>query len=274
MSKDAQPGRLGPGEALAYGLLQGPTELLPVSSSGHLVLAPWLLDSDYQRLDPELRKAFEVALHVGTAAALVLVMRDEVIEAVTELDGRRAMLVVSTLAPAATAVLLFERQIERHAGRPVVVAAGLTAGAVAMLLADRRPGQRSRESATTADGAVIGAAQALALVPGVSRNGATLVAARLRGFDRQAAMELSMHAALPVIGAAALLKGVRLAKRGLEPELRRDFAIGMGGAFVSSLASARLVSHSRRARKLAPYAVYRLALAGVVAARLRSRRTK
>jgi undecaprenyl-diphosphatase len=272
MDAGATAGRLGASEALAYGLLQGPTELLPVSSSGHLVLAPWLSNSDYQRLDPELRKAFEVALHVGTAAALVLVMRDEVVEAITELDRRRLGLVVSTLAPAAVAVLVFERQIERYASRPPVVAGGLAAGAVAMWLADRRPGHRSRESATMRDGIVIGTAQALALVPGVSRNGATLVAARLRGFDRQAAMELSMHAALPVIGAAAVLKGVRLAKRGLPHELRASFALGATGAFVSSLASARLVAHSRRARKLAPYAAYRIGLAAAVGATLWRRR--
>lgn len=265
-------GRLGTGEAVAYGLLQGPTELLPVSSSGHLVLAPWLAGSDYLRLDPELRKAFEVALHVGTAAALVLVMRGEVIEAITEMDSRRAALVVSTLAPAAVAVLLFERQIERYASRPEVVAAGLAVGGVAMLLADRHGGERGRQTATAADGIVIGGAQALALIPGVSRNGATLVAARLRGFDRQAAMELSMHAALPVIGAASLLKGVRLAKRGLPPELRRGFVLGAAGAFVSSLACARLLAHSRRARRLTPYGLYRIGLAAVVAKALRRRR--
>lgn len=272
MPRPETHGRLGTGEALAYGLLQGPTELLPVSSSGHLVLAPWLAESDYQQLDPELRKAFEVALHVGTAAALVLVLGDEVIEAITELDSRRIGLVASTLAPAALAVLLFERQIERYASRPEVVAVGLVAGSVAMLFAERSDGQRSRDSATAIDGLVIGTAQALALVPGVSRNGATLVAARLRGFDRQAAMELSMHAALPVIGGAAVLKGGRLAKRGLPRGLRSGFAIGLAGAFASSLACARLLSHSRRARRLTPYALYRIALAATVGAVLKRRR--
>ncbi len=272
MTGSTTAGRLGAGEAIAYGLLQGPTELLPVSSSGHLVLAPWLARSDYRRLDPELRKAFEVALHVGTAAALVIVLGDEVIEAVTQLDSRRVALVVSTLAPAAAAVLLFEHQIERYSGRPEIVAAGLAAGGLAMLLADRHEGGRQRESATATDGVVIGGAQALALIPGVSRNGATLVAARLRGFDREAAMGLSMHAALPVIGGAAVLKGVRLAKRGLPRELRKGFALGAAGAFASSLACARMLAHSRRARRLTPYAAYRIGLASVVTAELIRRR--
>ncbi|MFT4049200.1 MAG: undecaprenyl-diphosphate phosphatase [Solirubrobacterales bacterium] len=93
--------KLGLIEALGYGVLQGPTELLPISSSGHLVLAPHLLGSDYVKLDPELRKTFEVALHAGTAAALVIVLREEVFEAVRDLDGRRLGMIVSSIAPAA-----------------------------------------------------------------------------------------------------------------------------------------------------------------------------
>src|SRR5947199_8273319 len=88
--------------ALALGLLHGPAELLPISSSGHVALVPWLLDWPYARLDPELRKAFEVALHAGTAAALVVALHDEVTDAVLELDGRRAALIgLSSLPPAA-----------------------------------------------------------------------------------------------------------------------------------------------------------------------------
>ncbi|MBJ7347210.1 MAG: undecaprenyl-diphosphate phosphatase [Thermoleophilaceae bacterium] len=267
-------GKLGNTEAIAYGLLQGPTELLPVSSSGHLVLAPWLVQSQYRDLDPELRKAFEVALHVGTAVALVLVMRDEVIEAIVELDGRRAVLVATTLAPAAAAALLFERQIERYASRPEVVAAGLVLGAGAMWWADRLPETRTRASATARDGLAIGFAQAMALVPGVSRNGATLVAARVLGFEREAAMELSMHAALPVIGGAAVLKGVRLAKRGMPAELRQPFVLGALGAFGTSVVCAKLMARSRRARRLTPYAVYRVGLAALVARELGRRRQR
>lgn len=261
---ETQDIRFGLSEALAYGLLQGPTELLPVSSSGHLVIAPWVLGSDYVRLDPELRKSFEVALHVGTAAALALVLRDEVVTAIRELDGRRIGVIVTSLAPAAAAALAFERVIERRLGRPEVVATGLVAGSVAMAWADRQAGGRQRSEANWRDGLALGVAQALALIPGVSRSGSTIVAARARGFTPEAATELSMHAALPVIAGATVLKGVRLSKRGLAPRMRAAFAVGTAGAFVSSLAGARLVTRRRRGRGLTKYIAYRLALAGAV----------
>jgi undecaprenyl-diphosphatase len=264
--------KLGLGEALAYGLLQGPTELLPVSSSGHLVVAPWVVGSDYVKLDAELRKSFEVALHVGTAAALVLVLREEVLEAIFDMDGRRLAMTATSLAPAAAAALLFEKTIEQKLSRPEVVVVGLVAGSAAMAYANRRGGDRRRSSAGWRDGLALGVAQALALVPGVSRSGSTIVAARLRGFTPLSAAELSMHTALPVIGGATVLKGVRLAKRGMPRSLCAPFAVGAIGAFASSLASARLTARKRRGRSLMPYVVYRLALAGAVAIASRNRR--
>lgn len=266
------PVKLGLGEALGYGLLQGPTELLPVSSSGHLVLAPWVLGSDYVKLDPELRKSFEVALHVGTAAALVIVLHDEVIEAIREFDTRRMGVILTSLAPAAAAALGFERVIEGKLSRPEVVVVGLVAGSAAMWWADSLQGSRDRHDARWRDGLALGIAQALALIPGVSRSGSTIVAARARGFEPLAASELSMHVALPVIAGATLLKGVRLRKRGLPPEMRAPFAVGVLGAFVSSFASARLISRRNRGRGLRKYVAYRLALAAAVAVATRLRK--
>ncbi len=261
----------GLGEALAYGLLQGPTELLPVSSSGHLVIAPWVIGSDYVRLDPELRKSFEVALHVGTAGALLIVLRKEVSTALRELDGRRIGVIAASLAPPAVAALTCERVIERRMGRPEVVSLGLVAGSAAMAWADRRSGNRARGDADWRDGLALGVAQALALIPGVSRSGSTIAAARARGFTPLAATELSMHAALPVIAGATVLKGARLAKRGLGPDMRSAFAVGTAGAFVSSLASAGLIAHRRRGHGLKKYVVYRLALAAAVTVAARRR---
>jgi undecaprenyl-diphosphatase len=112
----------------------------------------------------------------------------------------------------------------------------------------------------------------MALIPGVSRSGSTIVAARARGFTPLAASELSMHVALPVIGGATLLKGVRLKKRGLPAEMRAPFAVGVAGAFVSSFASARLISRRNRGRGLMKYVIYRLGLAGAVALATRLRK--
>ena len=264
---DAQPGpKLS--HALALGALHGPAELMPVSSSAHTTLVPWLLGWSYPDLDPELRKAFVVALHAGTAAALLVGLRDEVADAARGLDRRRLTLVVGSFVPPAIVGYTLERPIERRLGTPPTIAAGLAAGAAAMWIADAlAPQRRGRTDAGVVDALALGLAQACALVPGVSRNGATLTAARARGFRRADANALSRHVALPVIVGATLLKGVRLAKRGLPGGVAGSFAAGIGAAFASTLLSVRLIRAVERDRSLAPYAAYRIALAGVVWAR-------
>jgi undecaprenyl-diphosphatase len=257
-------------QALALGVLHGPAELLPISSSGHTELVPWLLGWSYADLDGELRKAFEVALHAGTAAALLIGLRDEVAEAARGFDRRRATLVLGSFVPPAIVGYTLERPIESRLGTPPTIAAGLAAGAAAMWLADARaPRRRPRTDARLADALLLGLAQACALVPGVSRNGATLTAARARGFRRPDANALSRHVALPVIVGATVLKGVRLARRGLPGGVAGAFAAGIGAAFVSTLVSVRLIRAVERDRSLAPYAAYRLALAAIVWRRAR-----
>jgi len=118
----------------------------------------------------------------------------------------------------------------------------------------------------------LGVAQACSLMPGVSRNGATLAAARRRQFTREDANRLSRHAALPVIAGATALKTVRLRRRGLPPAAERPLAIGAGAAFLSTLASRWLIGQVERNRSLAPYAAYRLVLALAIVARLHAHR--
>jgi undecaprenyl-diphosphatase len=263
-------GELRARDAIALGLLHGPAELLPVSSSGHVAVVPWLLGWPYSRLDGELRKAFEVALHAGTALALLVGLRDEVADAARGLDRRRVQLVVLSFLPAAVAGYGLERPIERRLGTPATIAAGLIAGSIAMAVADvRGSGDRAREDAGALDALVLGLAQACALVPGVSRNGATLAAARARGFAREDSNVLSRHVALPIIVGATALKGTRLAKRGLPAGTARAFVAGIAASFAATLASIRIIRQVERDRSLLPYAAYRLVLAGVVVARLR-----
>ena len=250
--------------------MQGPAELLPVSSSGHLVLLPALLGSPYARLDPELRKSFEVALHLGTAAALVIALRAEVRDVVLELDARRLLRVGLTFLPAAVTALAFERSIEERLGSVRPVAVAQIAGGLALAAADRRPAIRARDEAGELDHLAIGVGQAAALVPGVSRNGATLTAARLRRFDRPAASRLSRHAALPIILAATALKGFRLARRGLPPAVAAPFAAGTAAAFASTLAASRLLGRIDRAGSYAPFAAYRTALGPAALSRPRA----
>jgi undecaprenyl-diphosphatase len=167
-----------------------------------------------------------------------------------------------------------ERAIERHLGGPLPTAAGLLAGAGAMAAADRTPQQRDRGEATAADGLALGFAQAAALAPGVSRNGATLSVARWRGFTRQHSNMLSRTVALPVIVGAAVLKGARFRKRALPADQRTAFAAGTAASFASTLASQALIRLVERDSALWPYSAYRAGLAGVVLGRMLRRRRK
>jgi undecaprenyl-diphosphatase len=268
---EAGEDRLPTRRAVALGIVQGPAELLPVSSSAHIVLVPWLAGWDWDSIDPELRKSFEVALHTGAAMALLIGQRQTIAEELRGFDGRRALLLGLSFLPAAIVGYTLERPIERHLGGPRATAYGLLGGAAAMLVADRRPQRRGRGDATVADGLVLGIAQAAALAPGVSRNGITLAAARWRRFSRDQANLLSRTIALPIIVGATALKGTRLGRRGTTPELRRTLAIGIAASFASTLASQRLIGLVERDRALWPYAAYRAGLAAVVLAKLRER---
>ena len=255
--------------ALALGIVQGPAELLPVSSSAHIVLIPWLAGWDWERLDPEVRKSFEVAVHGGAAAALLIGQRRMIVEELRSFDGRRALTLGLSFLPAAAVGYALERPIEQRLGGPKATAIGLLAGAAAMLIADTRPQQRGRGEAGPADGLALGIAQAAALAPGVSRNGVTLAAARWRGFSRDQANLLSRTIALPIIVGATALKGERLRRRGVPADLRRSLAIGVAASFASTLASQRLIRLVERDRALWPYAAYRAGLAAAVLAKLR-----
>jgi undecaprenyl-diphosphatase len=257
-------------QALALGLLHGPAELLPISSSAHVALVPWLLGWDYGELDPERRKEFEVALHVGTVAALVIGLRGDFMR---QRSPHLIALLGLASAPAALAGYMLERQIERRLGTPATIAAGLLTGGLALAWADRTPESRGSGDAGAGDALWLGFAQACALVPGVSRSGATLAAARRRGFTREDARRLSRHVALPVIAGAAVLKACRMRRRGLAPGAAAPLAVGLAASFGSTLASARRIRSLEGDGSLAPYAVYRVALAVAVLRRLTERPT-
>lgn len=229
---------------------------------------PWFGDWGWDRLDPEARKSFEIALHAGAAAALLVGQQRVIAAELAGFDARRASVVALSFVPPAIAGYALERQIEGRLGGPRSIAAGLAVGALAMLAADRRPQQRGPGDAGPADGLALGIAQATALIPGVSRNGATLTAARWRRFTREHSNLLSRTVALPVIVGATALKGVRLRRRGVSPGLGAAMAVGVAASFASTLASQRLIVLVERDRALWPYAAYRLALAAAVAVRM------
>jgi undecaprenyl-diphosphatase len=236
-------------EAAALGLIQGATELLPVSSSAHVAMLPWLLGWDVAAWPPERRKELEVALHTGAALAMAGAMWRG------RADARTLAL---SLAPPVLAGYALEGWIERRLGGPGAIAGGLLAGAAMLALADRR--RAVRRDVRAADGLVLGLAQAAALAPGVSRTGATLAAARARGFSREDASALSFGVAGPVLAGATVLKAARL------PDAhRRVAAIAAASSFAATAVALRTAGLSRR-RPLWPYALERAALAGGILA--------
>ncbi len=244
-------------ETVVLGLLQGPAELLPISSSAHVGLLPWALGWEHASLSGAERKEVEVALHAGTALVL----------AVSQRGSLRLRFLAAATVPPALAGLIFERRIEERLGTPPTVAFGLVLGAVAMVLADRVPARRRSSSVT--DGLVLGLAQAVALIPGVSRSGATIAAARALGFGRGDAVALSREVALPVLAGATALKGVRLAARRPSRDAVAPLAAGVGAAAASSAAALRFEG----SLPLGVFAAYRVALAASILAVWRARRT-
>jgi len=267
------PPELPVAEAVALGLLHGPAELVPISSSGHVAALPDLLGWRTARASGAARKELEVALHTGTALAMLLGLRGELLMRPTP---RRLALLACSFAPPALVGGLFERVIEERVRGPRWLAGGLAAGALALVLADCAPQERGREDARWTDGLWLGFAQAAALVPGASRNGMTLAAARMRRFRRPDASELSWRVALPVLVGATALKGARVGGRvrsaspgaaaGPVPSGSAEvapLAAGAAAAFASTLAAMRVIG-LRRERPLWPWAVERAALAAAV----------
>lgn len=243
--------------AIVLGLLQGPTEMAPVSSSAHTSILRSLWGAQPSE-GAAARKSFEVALHGGTAVALALSLGGELRSAAGRIAAaRRLALLALSAAPPALAGYVWERPIERRLGGSQATATGLLAGGLAMAIADRRAQERTIEQARALDGLALGLAQAAALVPGVSRRGATLAAARALRFSRDDADLLSWLAAVPVILGACALKGVR--PRAGEPA---ELIAGAGASFCSTLVAAELLKRTRlRSAPLAPFAAYRCIVA-------------
>ncbi len=251
-------------DALLLGLVQGPTELLPVSSSAHIALLADATGARRRAQERALYDALEVALHGGAALALLLAGREELVRVLREATRRRLTAgLLACALPALVGYLLERAPPARLDGRHTI-AAGLALGGAAMMLADRAPQERTLADVGSRDGLALGVAQALALLPGVSRNGATLTAARARRFARADAQALSWRVGLPVIFGAAALRAQRARARGVAPDGRPALAAGAGAAFASTLVSARLARRRGRAGALAPFALYRCALALLV----------
>jgi undecaprenyl-diphosphatase len=264
-------------QAIVLGAVQGLSEFLPISSSGHLIVVPWLLGW------PEHSLAFDLALHLGTLIAVVAAYGDDWARLIgatlrgamrgrpfSEPEGRLLLLLVLASIPAAIAGLLLEKWAESVFRSPALVAFDMVVMGAILLAADRRASASSKDVAgvSTRDALLIGAAQALALVPGVSRSGATISAALFLGYRREEAARFSFLLAVPITFGAVILKVPHLFGA---PEARQAVA-GLVTAAIFGLLSIRLLLAYVRTRDYRPFAYYRWAFALVVTTVLLLRR--
>jgi undecaprenyl-diphosphatase len=262
-------------QAIILGIVQGLTEFLPISSSGHLILVPWLFDWHFLLENPELNKTFDVALHFGTFIALVVYfwrdiglllaawLRSIRARSVSQPESRVAWLILLTTIPAALFGRLFESVIIGTLGAPWLIAVLMIAFGAVMWAADRWS-RKSRQMETLRwyEALAIGAAQALALSPGVSRSGITMVAGLVIGLTREAAARFSFLMAIPVIGGATLYTGLDVAGEGLPAGTAWPFAVGVASAALSGFVAIWFLLAYLRRHSFLPFVLYRFAVGG------------
>ena len=258
------------------GITQGVTEFAPVSSSGHLIIVPWLFGWTILQ-NSELNKTFDVALHVGTLIGALVYFRHDVARylaawirsirrrSIASADERVAWALVVGTIPGALAGALFESVIEDKLGQPWLIAVMLIVFGVILVVVDSAaPIRRRMADLSVRDGLVMGVAQAVALQPGVSRSGVTITAGRALGLDRESAARFSFLLALPIIAGAGILKGIDLAGSGLPAGMAWPFVWGMVASAVSGfLVIAFLLAYLRR-HSFVVFLVYRVAVAILV----------
>ena len=272
-----RPAGLTDWQAFTLGVVQGVTELLPISSSGHLILVPWLADWHFLEQHEADNKTFDVALHLGTLVAVVLYFRGDlsvVVRAwlrsvanrrVGNADERLAWFLVAATLPAAVVGAVFGTFIENELGEPWQIAVLLAVFAVVLWAADRRSEERGLADLSLVAAVTVGLAQVLALAPGVSRSGITISAGRFLGLDRDAAARLSFLLLVPIVFGAVVWKGFQDVVFGdLPPGSTGPFVIGTVAAAGSGLLSiSALLAYVRR-HDYTPFAVYRLLVAAAV----------
>jgi undecaprenyl-diphosphatase len=264
-------------QAAVLGVTQGVSEFLPVSSSGHLVLVPWALGWRGVYCAKEGNKFFDVALHLGTFVGAALYLRRDLwallvawfasvrARAVRSPQERLAWFLVLSAIPGALAGALFEGAITEHLGQPWQIAAFLAVFGVVLWQVDRVAAQRTGyDDLHGSQVAAMSVAQAVALMPGVSRSGITMTAARATGVTRDAAARFSFLMSLPIILGAGVYTALSLGPDSGLAGQHAQFAVGMVTAAVSGgLAVFGMLSFVRR-HTFGSFAVYRLAVAAVV----------
>jgi undecaprenyl-diphosphatase len=258
-------------QAFILGLVQGATEFLPISSSGHLILVPWLFDWTYLLRHPEVNKSFDVALHLGTFLSLIAFFWRQIGELLAAWgrsiarrridtpNARLAWLLVVSTIPAGVLGVLFESVIEDKIGQPWIIAVMMIVFAGVMYAVDRLARlQRGIANAKFGDAVILGFAQAVALIPGVSRSGITIVTGMGLKFTREAAARYSFLMSIPIVGGAAAYKALEAAKEGLPAGMALPFAVGTLTAALSGFAAVWFLLAYLKRHDLTPFVIYRL----------------
>jgi undecaprenyl-diphosphatase len=264
-------------QAIILGIIQGLTEFLPISSSGHLILVPWLFHWEIFH-HPELNKTFDVALHFGTFLGVALYFRDDIwrlirgwLRSIAQRtiagDPYRKLswLIIISTIPGALAGAKFEQAIEDKLGAPVIIAALMIAVGVVLALAELVSRQRRQlENVGWWDAIIIGIAQAVALAPGTSRSGITMAVGMFGNMKRETAARYSFLISIPIIGGAAAWKGLHLAKHGLPHGMALPFLFGVISAAVTGYLVIRFFLAYLQRHTLYPFVAYRIALGAFV----------
>ena len=272
-----EAGKLSDWQAFTLGIVQGVTELLPISSSGHLILVPWLADWRYLEENPDFNKTFDVALHLGTLVAVVAYFWHDLVRlvaawfrsvgrmAIATADERVAWVVFVASIPAALAGAIGADAIETHLGQPWQIALNLAFFAALLWIADRSAQGRKLDDVGLRAAVGIGFAQALALMPGVSRSGVTITAGRFLRLDRDSAARLSFLLLVPVTFGAVLYKGLNDVVFGELPSGSvGPFVVGTIAAAGAGLIAIELLLGYVRRNDYSVFVVYRLCLAAAI----------
>ncbi|MBS1892185.1 MAG: undecaprenyl-diphosphatase UppP [Actinobacteria bacterium] len=258
-------------EALLLGVVQGLTEFLPISSSGHLIIVPWLQEYTFLTENESFNKTFDVALHAGTLIAAIAFFRMEVWRlivsfiavvrkrAIETSEERLAIAIAIGTIPAVIAGGLASDFIDEHLGEPWMIAIQLIFFGALLDWADRQAQRRALSQTEVRDGLWIGLAQILALAPGTSRSGITITAGRFLGLDRDAAARFSFLLLIPIVAGATLFKGISAVHEGLPPGVGGPMVVGTIAAAVSGYAAIVFLLRLVRTASYRPFVIYRYA---------------
>jgi undecaprenyl-diphosphatase len=264
-------------QALVLGIVQGATELLPISSSGHLILVPWAADWEYLKQHDAFNQTFDVSLHLGTLIAVVLYFRNEIARLaaawygtlqrrrIETVDERIAWYVVAATVPAAIVGAVGEDLIAERLGEPWQIAILLALFGGLLYLADRRPLEKGMGELGLKAAVGVGLAQSLSLMPGVSRSGVTITAARFLGLDRDSAARFSFLLLVPITFGAVAYKGIGdVLLADLPPGMAGPFLVGSLASLASGLAAISALLGYVRRHDYSLFVLYRVIAAAIV----------